>query len=263
MQKELDIDYKNRVFNEFNEIELLQNQNELLSKEIKQKETYRDSLFNLIIEEAEGRSPTSIIGKGPVYKEKKQAFDRVNIELQELKERNLTSISDNEIQIKNIQANRDLELKSGTESTKSYDGFLAQIQALSSLSDKNQDIKYVNIFVILLFIIIESSPMLVKLMAPRGVYDIYFEFEEQKTSAELKKKIAMSELEHLKYVETEIELEAQKIKSKNSIQKHQITKTEEAKKEILTSNIKKWRDSEMENKTTHQNSITEEQLFSF
>ena len=263
MQKDLEINYKNKVSDEFDEIEVLQTENGRLYNEIKSREAYRDSLFTLIIEEAEGRSPTSMIGKGPVYREKKQEFDKVNNELIELKNRNIARISKNESRLNAIREEQNIEIKMGTETSKNYDGFLAKTQALNSLSKKNKDVKYVNFFVILLFIIIESSPMLVKLMAPRGAYDILLDFEEKKNTIEIKRLTSKIELENLISNESGPEAEIQKIKAKNSLQKYQLTRLIKAKKKVIDSKIKKWENLQIDTNNKMTGSISDEQLFSF
>jgi len=62
--------WKDKPF--FNEQEyLLQESFFKMVHEIKNKEEQRNQLFELMIEEAEGRSATLKVGKGSVYKEKK------------------------------------------------------------------------------------------------------------------------------------------------------------------------------------------------
>ncbi|MBK8806185.1 MAG: DUF4407 domain-containing protein [Bacteroidales bacterium] len=70
---------------EFIEIENLKLSNEKLAIQLKSKEIERNKLFEMVVKEAEGNSITGKIGKGPVYKEKKQAYDKTDAELTELK----------------------------------------------------------------------------------------------------------------------------------------------------------------------------------
>jgi hypothetical protein len=52
------------------------------------------------------------------------------------------------------------------------------MESLARLADKYSSIAFANIFIILLFVMIEASPVLVKLMSPRGPYDDLLEAHE-------------------------------------------------------------------------------------
>lgn len=54
----------------------------------------------------------------------------------------------------------------------------AQLEALRILGEENKAIFIANIFIIFLFILLECTPILVKLMAPRGPYDELLEIRE-------------------------------------------------------------------------------------
>lgn len=77
-QQQSIIDYQQLVSEEFNEIQKLENENSRLREEITKKEEQRSQLFSMIVEEAEGLSPTRAIGKGPVYREKKNEYDKID-----------------------------------------------------------------------------------------------------------------------------------------------------------------------------------------
>ena len=104
IQQDKSINYQDQVFEEFDEITKLEQKNEGLNNEIRAKEQQRQQLFERIVEEAEGRSVTGQVGKGPVYKEKKAEFDAIDNDYKELKERNLEQINANNERIKNLRA---------------------------------------------------------------------------------------------------------------------------------------------------------------
>lgn len=89
------IENKALIDNEFSEIKSLKNENETLNNEIIEKENLRNQLFNRVIQEAEGQSPTGIVGKGPVYSEKKAELDRLNVQLEKLTKTNRKRIEEN------------------------------------------------------------------------------------------------------------------------------------------------------------------------
>lgn len=58
------------------------------------------------------------------------------------------------------------------------------IVALSSAGDKNSVVSWISIFIMLLFIIVETVPIFVKLISPRGPYDELLDAEEHKIKIE-------------------------------------------------------------------------------
>jgi hypothetical protein len=54
----------------------------------------------------------------------------------------------------------------------------AQLEALHVLTQESKAMNTANVFIIFLFILLECTPVLVKLMAPRGPYDELLEIRE-------------------------------------------------------------------------------------
>jgi len=162
----------------YDEIGELQKENIQLQNDIKEMRDKREELFSMIIAEAEGRSATGKAGKGPVYKEKQLEFKRMDEAFISLQTRNLNKIEKNDEKINILKQNKQNEVKEGKAASQGYDGFLARIEALGAMANRNTTINMVNWFIIVLFILIESSPILVKLMSSRGAYDEYFDAEE-------------------------------------------------------------------------------------
>ncbi len=59
-----------------------------LKSEIAAKETETNALYDTYISEAEGTAGTKLLGKGPVYKEKREKHDAALAELNQLKQAN-------------------------------------------------------------------------------------------------------------------------------------------------------------------------------
>jgi hypothetical protein len=140
----------------------------------------RNVLFEMFVAEAEGRSATQAVGKGSVYREKKQEYDRVNTIYNQEKDRLLPIIQQNNSLIAEIGARQRAQSRVGEASIAQGNGFLARLEAYGQLSAQNKGIKFTGIFILLLFICIESGPMLVKLMSRRGAYDALLLAEEHK-----------------------------------------------------------------------------------
>jgi hypothetical protein len=71
-----------------------------LKDEITVKETETNALYDTYISEAEGRAGTMLLGKGPVYAEKREKHDAALAELQQLKQTNAKKIKGIENQTK-------------------------------------------------------------------------------------------------------------------------------------------------------------------
>ncbi len=80
-------------------VEELQSEIASLKAEIDTKEQETNELYETYIAEAEGRKGTLLVGKGPVYREKREKHDTYLAELAQLKETNRQKILDIETQI--------------------------------------------------------------------------------------------------------------------------------------------------------------------
>ncbi|WP_196885484.1 DUF4407 domain-containing protein [Aureivirga sp. CE67] len=145
---------------------------DLLKDEIALKKAEVDSLYTTYITEAEGKTGTRKLGKGPVYKEKREKHDFAFNELQLLQTTNHDKILELE------EANKDLkQLQIEKEAAalvvlKNSDGLLRRIKAMGKLDFLPQ------FFIMLLFIIIETAPIITKFLTPKGIYDYHFQNEE-------------------------------------------------------------------------------------
>jgi len=243
---ESSIKYKQLVDKEFNQIEILKIENENLRKDIKNKEEQRNLLFDMIIKEAEGRSPTGIIGKGPVYREKKTEFDRLNQNLDILKKNSSLQIKLNIQKIEELNIQKNTRIDNSSKVIQNSDGLLARLEAMSILKDKNSTVSMASWFIFILFILIEAAPILVKLLSRRGPYDELIDKEEYEKQIEYKKQkikakvLANNYLELLKQKD-ELQIEAEKRNNKNLV-KH----IEEAKEDINKKVVEKWKEKELE-----------------
>ena len=243
---ESSIKYNQLVNKEFNQIEVFKTENENLRKDIKNKEDKRNLLFDMIIKEAEGRSPTGIIGKGPVYREKKAEFERLNENLDILKKNSSLQIQMNLQKIEELSIQKNTRIDNSTKHIQNADGLLARLEAMSILKEKNATVSIASWFIFILFILIEAAPILVKLLSRRGPYDELIDKEEYEKQIEYKKQkinakvLANNYLELLKQKD-ELQIEAEKRNNENLV-KH----IEEAKEEINRKVVEKWKEKELE-----------------
>lgn len=80
--------------------------------------------------------------------------------------------------IKNENSQFEQELKNTEPVEDKYNGFAARMQALQELGAEYKILGIASLFITLLFILIEISPVLVKLIMPKGPYDYLLELHE-------------------------------------------------------------------------------------
>ncbi|HPF11613.1 MAG TPA: DUF4407 domain-containing protein [Flavobacteriaceae bacterium] len=147
-------------------IEALKTENEALKKEITNKEAEVNALYDTYIAEAEGREGTLKIGKGPVYAEKREKHDAELAALQQLRTTNQEKITANEAQMAALAAEYEVKVSDTQPVIDGFDGLMARVNALNKLP------WLPSLFIFLLFLAIETSPILAKLLSPKGAYDL-------------------------------------------------------------------------------------------
>ncbi len=237
--------YKDVVNASFAEIQELQLQNKQYQNKLDELLLQRTELFNLIVEEAEGRSPTGASGKGPVYKEKKDQFDRITQLYEDERTRLTPLILNNQERIASLQSNRDAEMHQGAETVKAASGFLSRIEAYQALTKENQGIRFTGLFILLLFVCIETGPLFVKLISRKGAYDELLALnelqvmaasqEEQERIREKTKRLIVIE-QQKGIMRLEDELENNRLFTKQVL---------EAQAEIGAERIKRWKAREL------------------
>ncbi|WNM19933.1 DUF4407 domain-containing protein [Flavobacterium capsici] len=143
-----------------------------LKSDISKKEKEVNDLYSVYITEAEGTKGTMKLGKGPVYKEKREKHDASLIELSELKNKNQAKIADLETKAKTLQSDLDKKVSETEPIIDGFDGLMARINALNKLP------WLPSFFIMLLFFAIETSPIIAKLLSPKGEYDFKLEDAE-------------------------------------------------------------------------------------
>ena len=147
------------------EINTIQSEIAQLKQEVELKEIETNELYSTYISEAEGTAGTKLLGKGPVYKEKREKHDATLTELQQLKTDNKLKISDKEEQIASLLTQQKNQETTTQPIIDGFDGLMARINALNELP------WIPSFFIFLLFLAIETSPIFAKLVAPKGEYD--------------------------------------------------------------------------------------------
>ncbi|WP_372975665.1 DUF4407 domain-containing protein [Muriicola sp.] len=154
-----------------------------LKAEVAAKEAETNALYDIYITEAEGTAGTMLLGKGPVYKEKREKHDAALLELRELKADNAERIAAIENQIQELHTDYDTAVTDSQPIIDGFDGLMARIGALGELP------WFPSFFIFLLFLAIETAPIVVKLLSPKGPYDFKLEEEESTVAAWVTQKV--------------------------------------------------------------------------
>ncbi|TPG32603.1 DUF4407 domain-containing protein [Flavobacterium pectinovorum] len=174
-KNEMELANKKQVGNYFKS-DLDKNKAEIaaLKSDIQKKEKEVNALYSTYITEAEGTTGTKKLGKGPVYKEKREKHDATLKEFETLKTTNEAKIAEKEKTGKQLQADLDKKVSQTQPIIEGFDGLMARINALDKLP------WLPSFFIMLLFLAIETSPIIAKLLAPKGEFD--FKQEEAETA---------------------------------------------------------------------------------
>ncbi|SHF76822.1 protein of unknown function [Flavobacterium segetis] len=132
----------------------------------------------------------------------------------------------------------------------------AQLQALSKLTDENESIAWASLLITLLFVILETAPVVVKLLSSTGTYEEILEAKEYAISMEQKIKISNLNDE----INTVLKISSEKNKNKLEAElKGNVELLNEialAQAEIAKIAVLKWKEEEIEKlQNSNNNSI--------
>jgi hypothetical protein len=150
-----------------------------LKAEISKKEKEVNALYETYITEAEGTKGTMKLGKGPVFKEKIAKHNLASAELDSIRKTNLAKIAINDKKAITLQTDLDKKVTETQPIIEGFDGLMARINALNKLP------LIPSLFIMLLFLAIETSPIIAKLLSPKGEYDYKLEDLETALKATL------------------------------------------------------------------------------
>ncbi len=167
-----------------------------LKADIAKKEKEVNALYTTYITEAEGTAGTKKLGKGPVYKEKREKHDAALKEFETLKAANEAKIAEKEKAGKQLQADLDKKVSQTQPIIEGFDGLMARINALNKLP------WLPSFFIMLLFLAIETSPIIAKLLAPKGEFD----FKQEEAETAMKATLAQNKYQRDLLVKTSAEM---------------------------------------------------------
>ena len=183
-KNDLTLANQNQIAEQFNpDIASLENDIKNYQAQIDTKEAEVNALYDTYITEAEGTAGTMLLGKGPVYKEKREKHDAALAELSQLKIDNNAKITATEAQIAKLKTDYDTKVSTTQPVIDRFDGFMARINALGELP------WIPSFFIFLLFLAIETSPIFAKLISPKGEFDYKLEDVETAVKTWVEQKV--------------------------------------------------------------------------
>lgn len=149
----------------------------LLKSEIDEKFISRDLLVNEAIKEADGTGGSMRRNLGPIYLTKRAAADKAQSELDQVLLTNNALIASQQEKLNETETKMKEEINSLQRV--SLDGFAARMEGLERASKRSEAIFIASIFITLLFITIETAPVVTKLILDRSPYDFVLNKHEQ------------------------------------------------------------------------------------
>jgi Domain of unknown function (DUF4407) len=161
--------------------------NDKISIDLSNKEKQIAALEADYVKEIQGITGTKKYGYGIAAKTIEKTLKSLKSEADSIKKGYFLNDTTNQAKINKLELehnqNYELELKNRSNNV----GFLARNVALGKLQEKSQVVQITSWFLMLLFLILEISPILVKLLSPKGIYDFQLEkgIVEEKSKADL------------------------------------------------------------------------------
>lgn len=190
-----------RLILKYSEISDLEKDNEKLQNELDKSKQQRDEAYRAVIGEAEGTSGTKKLGKGPVYDKKWQKYQESLTEYESDKQNLGTQIKENLNRMKTLTQKRDLEFAKIVAEKAKADDIMTQLETLDELGKKKPIYAWSSFFITLIFVLIDVSPIIAKLLLKRGLYDHLLD-EEEKIQLNLSlRSLRLSESDYLQKIE--------------------------------------------------------------
>jgi hypothetical protein len=236
---------------EFGEISELRQKNDDLRKSIADAWNKHAAAETLAIKESVGQALTTTAGEGPVFRKLKAQADQLQHLAQQTEGTNTAAIAGNDARIAQLEAERQRRLAHFVDAIDNSGGFLDRYRALGQMADANSDVRTARLFLILLFLAIELTPVITKLLLRRGPYDDYVDTHEHGVRVgELTKRSDINDDAHTN-VALRSSGNAERLRLEEALSMVTFTmdkigqlaasQLEEAQRELLHASIRQWR----------------------
>jgi len=180
-QRTLNEDIKS-IEQNYSEIADLEKQNHTLTAVITEKEGQRNDAFQEVQGEAAGNRGTGIRGAGPVWRQKTAFLAQLEQELSDLRAQNHAQIQRNQARIGALKKARETEIAHKVVLLQEANGLLARLEVLHDLLQEHTTTAIAFVLIAAMFVVIETAPVVVKLLAQYGPYDAIVEHKEREVT---------------------------------------------------------------------------------
>ena len=243
---------------EFPRIAELQTQNSNLSQSVSSKEAHCDELHELAMAEGAGQLTSRTSGKrgkGPLFNERWQNYHDCRTDLGLLQQQVNSAVAANLEQIKVEEAKREAGLNATRRTIEAMDGLLMRLKGHAYLTSQNGWLLLASLLIVMLFILLETAPLIIKLWSGRGPYDeIYDAIEHEVYVAERKRisdinddtntRVSLRNRRNATILDAELRLRKSLVASLESLADQELKR---ARREIATTLVASWREAELRN----------------
>ena len=167
----------------FSEINGLEAKKDSLKSEVAAATAFRDKVQKEYDYERFGTKTdgtSGIVGLGSNAKKKEQQLDVAQKDLEALRAGHQARMDTLDSEIKKLTALRQAEFDKIQPNIDGFDGLAARLDALEILTKESNAMMWANIMIMLLFVAVETAPIFVKLISPRGPYDELLDLAEMR-----------------------------------------------------------------------------------
>src|SRR5690554_237423 len=153
-----------------------------LRQEIQEKEAFRNEKQREYDDERFGNKTagtTGLKGLDINAQKKEEQLDEAQRDYRETTQRNQDRIDGLEKERQQFTELKQLEFEKQQPGIDQFNGMAARIDALGKLTDESRAMFMANLFIILLFVAVETAPIFVKLLANKGPYGYFLEKHEE------------------------------------------------------------------------------------
>jgi hypothetical protein len=164
------------------DITRLEQENSRLDKLIESGKNRQIKLTDNTISEGDGSAGTKKRGTGEVYKEKEKSRKRHENEFAKEKKTLEKQIDDNNTQLNVLRRKSARDIDEQALLAGESNGLASQLSALHKLSERDISVRNTTRAIMFLFVVIELSPILIKIFSPKSAYDSRLQLEEYKVN---------------------------------------------------------------------------------
>ncbi|WP_420126205.1 DUF4407 domain-containing protein [Longimicrobium sp.] len=140
-------------------------ENDRLKMEVDAERNEHRAAEEAWIREKTGTGGTGIPGAGPVFREREKALQEATRQMTEMEARNDSLLALNDAEIKRLEGEQQELIARADEVRQGSPGLLARMEAFGALKRKSRTIHQASLTILLLFISLETAPVVVKLLS--------------------------------------------------------------------------------------------------